>query len=108
MGSIVVNGDKLEIKELKGFTWIKKSGPDNLPVWLQNSDILGNIEKKQDWYISDCGEFTLYAFLSEIGIEPHPLIRYAGAAIWYRSNIGGVYLVGKEKNTDAIFAPVEY
>ena len=78
MGSIIVNDNRLEIKEFEGFTWIKKSGPDNLPVWLQNSDILSNIEKKQDWYISDCVEFTLYAFLSlhkAISQKPIHLLR---------------------------------
>ena len=105
MHSIIINGDKLMIKEFKNFLWIKKSA-EQLPKEFETKpSIMENALQNGGFYICENDEYTLYAFLADIGISPHPLIEFSYASTWYNSNLGGVYVVGKDKNNE-FFAPI--
>lgn len=107
MHSVVVNCDKLEIRQFKSHVWKKEEDIEKLPRELiALCNIPESIERNGGWYYCEMGEYTLFAFLANLGIHPHPLIELSYASAWYNSNIGGVYLIGKDKNTGAFFAPV--
>ena len=107
MHSIVINGDRLEIKEFKRFLWVKNTDIKELPEEFKNiCFIKENTIESADWYFYENDEYILYAFLSDIGTEPHPLIEFSCESMWYNSNLGGVYITGKDKKTGALFAPV--
>lgn len=107
MGGIVVNGEKLEIRQFKNVFWIRMNGFETLPEILKEMHgIQQNISKNGCWYISDNTDCILYAFWGNIGKDEHPLIEKPSVSVWYSSNLGGVYIVGKDKKTGAFFAPV--
>ncbi len=106
MHSIIINGDKLEIKGFKNLLWLKKSVKDLPDDFILNSLVKENAEQNGGWYFYENNEYTLYAFLAEIGVQPHPLIEFSYVSIWYNSNMGGVYVTGKDKKTDVFFAPL--
>jgi len=107
MHGFIVNGEKFEIREFKNLIWKKQSKTDNLPAELKKmEDIKENISKNEVWYLSESGECILFAFLSNIGVSPDPLIGMSCVSVWYNSNYGGVYLTAKDKKTGVYFAPV--
>ena len=107
MHGMVINGDKIQINGLKKCSWIKKHNNSELPVEFRNNVCINkNIEYNGGWYLYENDEYILYAFLSDIGTMPHPLIDFSSVSVWYNSNLGGVYVTGKDKNNGAFFAPL--
>ena len=107
MRGVVVNGDKLQIKQFKNVLWCKIAEIEKLPVELKKLQMLQeNIEKNGHWYLGDSKEYMLFAFSGNIGKEEHPLIENPCICNWYSSDSGGVYIVGMDKKTGELFAPV--
>ena len=108
MNSYVINGDKIEIKKFENILWKKETNTEKLPQELKKIiGITENVSQSDRWYFHENDEYILYAFMSNIGADPHPLIDIAYACTWYNSNFGGVYLVGRDKKNSEFFAPIK-
>lgn len=104
---IVVSEEKLKIRQFGKVVWKKETGLNKLPDKLMKLEgVRKSVENNEKWYFYDDEEYTMYVFFANIGTDEHPLIEMSCESIWCNSNLGGVYLIGEEKNTGAFFAPI--
>ena len=108
MSGIVVNGDKMQIRQFKNIVWNKMTEIEKLPECLKKfQGVQENINLNSCWYSGSCKDYVLFAFLGNIGKDKHPLIDCPCLCAWYNSDSGGVYVVGMDKKNGALFAPLK-
>ena len=99
---IVGSNDKLLIESFKNCQWNKLKNKND----YVNTKLYCLLAEDEEYYFCEVEEYVLIGCLANIGKNPHPFIGFSEYSVWYNSNIGGIYIVGYDKKTDAFFAPV--
>ncbi len=112
MRTFISNADeKLKINGFLQLNWTKKREALIEPMILKKifelSKVSENIKNNNGYYYACFHNDIFLGFLANIGKYEHPLVELAYACSWYNSNLGGIYIIGVDRNKNEYFAPIK-